>query len=88
MARDTSDLSQKDLAELLGVTSNYISLLENDKREPSVALLREISKYLRVPFGLLVLDSVRPWENAESEPERERQMQIHDLMHQIMDLQR
>jgi SOS-response transcriptional repressor LexA len=36
--RQTHDLTQGDLARRLGITSNYVSLLENGQREPSNAI--------------------------------------------------
>ena len=37
------ELSQSQFAKALNVTSFYISVLENDRREPSTALLKRIA---------------------------------------------
>lgn len=49
-------IKQRDFADKLGVSSNYISLLENNKKEPSLALLRKLAKTLGVPIGFLFIN--------------------------------
>lgn len=75
-------IRQGEMAKRLGVSQNYMSLLENNKAEPSMALLRRISDSFGVPAGFLM------WEDAAQEEvrdpavattfERIRQL-IHDL---------
>jgi integrase/DNA-binding XRE family transcriptional regulator len=48
--REYRNLTQKELAELTGVTDNYISMLERgSKRNPSHKMLKAIAGVLRVP---------------------------------------
>lgn len=49
-------IKQRDFAAKLGVSSNYISLLENNKKEPSLSLLRKVAKTLGVPMGFLFIN--------------------------------
>lgn len=49
-------IKQRDFAEKLGVSPNYISLLENNKKEPSLSLLRKVAKALGVPVGFLFIN--------------------------------
>jgi transcriptional regulator with XRE-family HTH domain len=58
LMRTASGLGQKEIAEQLGVTVNYMSLVENGKREPSLPFLRRLARVLHVPVGLFFL-----WEN-------------------------
>ena len=43
-ARQYAGYTQKQLAEKIGVTKTYISHLENERSEPSIALLRDVTK--------------------------------------------
>jgi len=53
--RTASGIKQKDIANKIGVTPNYVSLVEAGKREPSIAFLRRIAKVIGVPVGLFFL---------------------------------
>lgn len=48
-------VKQKDLAKRLGVSPNYISLIENEKREPSLSFIKTVSSELDIPVGFLFL---------------------------------
>ena len=49
--RVASGLSQAALAKDLEVTPNYLSLVENDRREPSLTFLKKVAAKLDVPLG-------------------------------------
>lgn len=51
--RLTRALTQKDLAAKLGVTINYLSLLENGQRSPSLAMLLRMGKVLKFSIVLV-----------------------------------
>jgi transcriptional regulator with XRE-family HTH domain len=55
LVRTSAGFKQHKLASKLGVSSNYISLIECGKREPSVPFLRHLAKELRVPVGVFFL---------------------------------
>lgn len=57
LLRISSGLKQKELAAKLGVTANYMSLVESGKREPSMSLLRALSEELALPIGLFLWDT-------------------------------
>lgn len=48
-------LTQKELAELTNLDQSYISLIEKDKRKPSVEILEIITGSLKVPLYLFFL---------------------------------
>lgn len=50
-------MRQDDLAERCNVSEPYISLIENDKRLPTLKLLRWIAKVLRVKVSTLMLNA-------------------------------
>ena len=57
--RTAANLKQKDLARQAGIKSNYLSLVEAGKREPSVNVLRAIAKALNVPVSMLFWEAER-----------------------------
>lgn len=57
--RTAANLKQKDLARQAGIKSNYLSLVEAGKREPSVNVLRAIAKALNVPISMLFWEAER-----------------------------
>jgi transcriptional regulator with XRE-family HTH domain len=48
-------MRQRELARKIGVTANYVSLVEGGKREPSIALLNRLAKGLGIPTGIFFL---------------------------------
>lgn len=53
-ARTGLDLTQAELAELSGVSTSYISLIEQNKRDPNIGMLNEISRCLNLPLFALI----------------------------------
>lgn len=51
LLRVASDLKQSSLAKDLNVTANYLSLVENGKKEPSLTFLKKFSQRLNLPLG-------------------------------------
>jgi transcriptional regulator with XRE-family HTH domain len=80
--RLSAGLKQSDLAKRLGVSSNYISLVENDRRDPSLSFLKDLSDEFGVPLGLLFLE-VEANQSKTSPEERALLMRIKDLIFQI-----
>jgi transcriptional regulator with XRE-family HTH domain len=46
--RQTLNLTQRQLAEMLGVKGSHIAYLENGRRKPSLALLKRLAKVLEL----------------------------------------
>ncbi len=80
--RMAKGLTQSEIAQQLNVTANYISLIENDRREPSISFLKDLAEILDVPVGLFFLDSDMSRKDV-SPKERALLMRIRDLMLQI-----
>ena len=53
--RVAKGFSQSEFSKILDITPNYLSLIENDKKEPSLALLKKVAINLDVPLSLLLL---------------------------------
>ena len=51
--RKEKDMTAKELAEKSGVTLGYISQIERNQIEPSLAVLKRISKILDLPLAML-----------------------------------
>jgi transcriptional regulator with XRE-family HTH domain len=58
IGRINKKLSQEDVASKLGVSKNYISLVENNKKNPSINFLREVAKLLDIPLILLIWEKM------------------------------
>ncbi len=84
-ARIAAGIKQKDLALRLDVTPNYLSLVENDKREPSISFLRDLAAELAVPLGLLLLNVESDLSEVSPE-ERALRLRIQDLIFQIQQI--
>lgn len=57
--RENLGVKQKDLAEQIDVSVNYLSLLEHNKREPSLAFLKKISKAMKVPIIFFLIEAIQ-----------------------------
>lgn len=55
-ARKQNNLSQKELAEKLGVSASMIGQYENDLRNPKIDTLRRIAEALNVPINTFTED--------------------------------
>ena len=53
MLRQAAGLTQKEFAGELKITASYLSLIEADKREPTMALLRRMAETLGSPATVL-----------------------------------
>lgn len=58
--RKELNLTQKELADRIGVTSNFMSMIEKNRRTPGNALLDKISEELKVPKPYLLISQIRP----------------------------
>jgi transcriptional regulator with XRE-family HTH domain len=54
LLRIASKLTQSSLAKDLDITANYLSLVENGRKEPSLTFLKKFSKKLDAPLGYLL----------------------------------
>lgn len=54
--RESANLKQKDLSEVLGIKQNSLSSYENGKRFPEMMTLLKIAKYFNVSIDSLVYE--------------------------------
>ncbi len=79
LIRTAKGVKQLTLARQLDVSPNYVSLVEKDRREPSVGFLRKVAKELGVPVGLFFL-----WQDTGDPVLKSRNMvELRDLLTRI-----
>ena len=68
LLRTASNLKQSSLAKDLDITANYLSLIENGRKEPSLTFLKRFAKKMDTPLGYLIwlaLDENRSQEEID-----------------------
>jgi transcriptional regulator with XRE-family HTH domain len=83
--RLAADLQQKEMAERLEISQNYLSLLENNKAEPSVALLRKVAEEFQVPASFLLWEENASTESSDPEINA-RYEKLRQLIHELQRL--
>lgn len=53
MCRSRRGFSQAELAQRAGCSVSYLSLLENNQRDPTLSTIEKIAIALNVPIGIL-----------------------------------
>lgn len=56
-AREIKGLTLEELAKNIGISSNHIDLFENNKKIPSIEILKSISENLEIPLGELLIEA-------------------------------
>lgn len=54
MARVMRDMSQRQLAEAAAIHQSHLSMIENDKHDPSASIVRTLAQVLRVDSDYLL----------------------------------
>lgn len=57
LVRTSKGLPQKEMADLLGVSQNYLSLIESNKKVPSIDTIAEFAKSLKISKDALLFAS-------------------------------
>jgi transcriptional regulator with XRE-family HTH domain len=81
LLRVAADLKQTELAKDLGVTANYLSLVEKGHREPSLTFLKKFAKQLNVPLGYFLWLALA---DDKSEDAGELQESMDKLLEQLV----
>lgn len=69
IARAISGIQQKDLADMAGLDSSYVSLIEKGKRRPSMRAVRALGSALNVPPDLLTILASEREDVALADPQ-------------------
>ena len=79
LIRTARNIRQRDLAERINVSPNYLSMLEAGKRTPSLDVLKDLAKELDVPAGLFLM-----WDESERPSLKESRLRkVRELLVRI-----
>ena len=79
LVRTANGLRQKEIARKLGVTPNYVSLIESGNRGPSISFLNRLADVLGVPVGVFFL-----WQESPKKKRPTNQLKkMRDLLIQL-----
>lgn len=70
LLRTMLNIKQKELAKNIGVSSNYLSMIEANKREPSLSFLKSASKELDVPISFLFMEDMEKIQNLKGKKKK------------------
>jgi transcriptional regulator with XRE-family HTH domain len=82
--RVAAGLRQGEMAKRLNISQNYLSLLENNKAEPSLSLLRKISSEFHVPVSFLLMEGLVEFDSDEPVV-AEMLKEVHKLILQLQE---
>jgi XRE family transcriptional regulator, regulator of sulfur utilization len=66
--RASAGFTQKTFAEQLEISPTYLSLIERDRREPTLRLLRRMAKHLGFPATVLFAVALGSSDRAQADP--------------------
>ncbi|TET98114.1 MAG: XRE family transcriptional regulator [Candidatus Stahlbacteria bacterium] len=81
LLRVSSNLTQSSLAKDLDITANYLSLIENGRKEPSLTFLKRFSQRLDAPLGYFLWLCL---EENRSQEELALKSNMNDLLVNII----
>lgn len=79
ICREQKGISRVDLAESTGLSISYISLLENNKRDPNLSKVEKIAKALGVPTSILLFLAADKTEFESFGPELAEKLSLLTL---------
>lgn len=84
--RKRRGINQQILADRLGVTQTYLSLVESDQKTPSIKLINSLSEELKVPPSILAYLTLNKKEISKNKHDAFEKINplIEDLIHQIV----
>ncbi len=83
--RVAAGLRQGEMAKKLDISQNYLSLLENNKAEPSMGLIKKISELFGVPVSYILWEESMP-EVGATEEITEKYSRIRRLFQELHQL--
>ena len=63
-------MSQKQLAATAELTPSFVSLIEHDRREPSISAIARLAGALDVPTEVVIWDAIRLPKNLNEDDRR------------------
>ena len=84
--RTLKGIKQKELAEKINISHNYLSAVENDKKEPSLVFLNKLSKFFEVPLILLLIENLDA--SSMSEKQMDLFLKFKDIVNEYQNLKK
>ena len=81
--RTAADLNQKQLAKQLNISASALSLIENGEREPSLTVLKAISRHFGIPVSVLFFEG-EPIPEGLTEQQASNYSRVQDLMMDVL----
>ena len=79
LVRTARNVRQRELASRVNVSPNYLSMVEANRRTPSITFLKKIASRLKVPAGLFLL-----WAEENTSNLNKKQIdQVRELLIRI-----
>jgi len=69
LCRTRKDLSQTELAKAADISVSYLSLLERERRDPSLSTMEKIAAALKVPMSILMFLAADSNELSDIDPQ-------------------
>ncbi len=85
LARTNRGISQIKLADELNVSKTYISLLENNRKDASIELLKKMARLLDIPVVLLLWQKL-DFPQARTKEEQAIKQQLEKIAVQAQEL--
>lgn len=82
LLRETSSKRQEDVADDIGISATYLSLIEHGKKEPSREVLIKLADIYKVPFQLLIWDE-NDLKRAKTPKEKELVTKMNKFMEEL-----
>lgn len=77
--RSIRGLTQAQLAQKMGITQNYLSLIETDNRTPSNEKIKAFAKHLQLSEDALIFLSTEPPNELSLENKRDYMKLQHNI---------
>lgn len=69
LCRTQRGLNQQQLADLVGLSVSYLSLIEQNKRDPSFSVVEKLAVGLGIPVSILIFVAAEKNDLAGIDPE-------------------
>lgn len=67
--RKNRSLTQSQLAEMCEISTTYLSLIESEKKEPALPLVKVIAEKLNIPLPILIFSAITNEDIPENKKE-------------------
>ena len=81
--RTAAGLNQKQFANRLSISPSALSLIENGEREPSLGVLKAVSRHFGVPLSVLFIEG-EPIPEGLTEQQATNYCRVQDLMMDVL----